>query len=265
MGEWRYDSTIFNLSTRWRWIISFMALPIYSQRNHWWYPLHRNLGDPEPFWPLWGRKKSVALARNQTPNSSVNQPIAWSLYQLSYHYKLSEFMFIHDVKHARCLNIPGDPSNSYHHAVCHFSTDNFSLFLKKTCGNCPLKQTLPSSVRWQPQCGSICNRTRDGCMRNRPKTWSRICARWILGTNFSHGGDTAHWLSRCWTGLTGSSGWPKRWRDRRNSAHAQTPELSENPSVPSAARQLLLQASQWQVPGLQNCSGWSLSVYTVQL
>jgi hypothetical protein len=29
MGEWRYSSTIFNLSTGWRWVFSLMPLPLY--------------------------------------------------------------------------------------------------------------------------------------------------------------------------------------------------------------------------------------------
>jgi hypothetical protein len=41
MGEWRYNSTILSLVTRWRWVVSFMPLPLYSQ-----YPLYRRLVGP---------------------------------------------------------------------------------------------------------------------------------------------------------------------------------------------------------------------------
>jgi hypothetical protein len=30
-GEWRYSSTILDLSTRWRWVVSFMPWPLYPR------------------------------------------------------------------------------------------------------------------------------------------------------------------------------------------------------------------------------------------
>jgi hypothetical protein len=46
MGEWRYTSTILDLSTRWKFVVSFLPLPLYSQGNSHQYPLYRRLGGP---------------------------------------------------------------------------------------------------------------------------------------------------------------------------------------------------------------------------
>jgi hypothetical protein len=44
MGECRYSSSINN-STRWRSVVSFMPLPLYTHWNsRWWYLLYRRLG-----------------------------------------------------------------------------------------------------------------------------------------------------------------------------------------------------------------------------
>jgi hypothetical protein len=33
MGGWRYSFTILDLGTRWRWVVSFPPLPLYSRGN----------------------------------------------------------------------------------------------------------------------------------------------------------------------------------------------------------------------------------------
>jgi hypothetical protein len=33
MGGWRYGCTILDLGTRWRWVVSFMARPLYTRGN----------------------------------------------------------------------------------------------------------------------------------------------------------------------------------------------------------------------------------------
>jgi hypothetical protein len=39
MGEWRYSSTILDLGTRWKGVVSFMPLPLYPREKaagtHW--------------------------------------------------------------------------------------------------------------------------------------------------------------------------------------------------------------------------------------
>jgi hypothetical protein len=39
IGEWRYGSIILNVSTRWRWLVSFVPQPLYPRRKSLWYPL----------------------------------------------------------------------------------------------------------------------------------------------------------------------------------------------------------------------------------
>jgi hypothetical protein len=47
MAEWRYSSTILNLSARWRWVVSFTFLPLYLWGNSFWYPFNRSLVGPQ--------------------------------------------------------------------------------------------------------------------------------------------------------------------------------------------------------------------------
>jgi hypothetical protein len=43
MGEWKYISTIIDLSTRLRWIVSFTSRSLYPLRRNPRYPFHRRL------------------------------------------------------------------------------------------------------------------------------------------------------------------------------------------------------------------------------
>jgi hypothetical protein len=54
-GEWRYSSTILDLGTRWRWVVSFPPLPLYpaerAPNTHWrggWVGPRVNLDDFDP-------------------------------------------------------------------------------------------------------------------------------------------------------------------------------------------------------------------------
>jgi hypothetical protein len=44
MGEWRYSSTILDLRTRWRWMVSFTPLPFYPRGDSPLYPLDMKVG-----------------------------------------------------------------------------------------------------------------------------------------------------------------------------------------------------------------------------
>jgi hypothetical protein len=46
-GEWMYSSTILDLSTRWRGVVSFTPRPRYPRENRPRYSLDRRLGGPE--------------------------------------------------------------------------------------------------------------------------------------------------------------------------------------------------------------------------
>jgi hypothetical protein len=53
IGEWRYSSTILDLCTRWRWVISFTPLPLYREGKSPRYPLDRRLGGPQSQYGCW--------------------------------------------------------------------------------------------------------------------------------------------------------------------------------------------------------------------
>jgi hypothetical protein len=47
MGERRYSSTILDFGTRWRWVVSFTPLPLYTRGKSLRYPLDGRLGGPQ--------------------------------------------------------------------------------------------------------------------------------------------------------------------------------------------------------------------------
>jgi hypothetical protein len=47
MREWRYDSTILDLGTRWRRMVGLSPQPLYPQEKSPWYALHRRLVCPQ--------------------------------------------------------------------------------------------------------------------------------------------------------------------------------------------------------------------------
>jgi hypothetical protein len=77
MGEWRYSSTILDLSVRWRWLVSFTPQPLYPRGNSPRYSLDRNLGEPQ------SRSGLSFPYQESNPGSSVIKPVALSLYRLS--------------------------------------------------------------------------------------------------------------------------------------------------------------------------------------
>jgi hypothetical protein len=46
-GGWRYNSTIHNLGTRWRWVVSFMLLPFCNHGYGPRYLMRIRLGEPQ--------------------------------------------------------------------------------------------------------------------------------------------------------------------------------------------------------------------------
>jgi hypothetical protein len=79
--ERRYSSTILDLCTRWRWVLSFMPLPLYPWGNHPHYPLDRSLGGPKSQFWHYGEKETLTPHGNWTsaaqpaPCSYTNQDI----------------------------------------------------------------------------------------------------------------------------------------------------------------------------------------------
>jgi hypothetical protein len=64
-GKWRYSPTILDLSTRWRWVVSFMPQPLYPQRNC-------------PLVPMGSREKSLTLPRINPGNPGHDQDTDWT-------------------------------------------------------------------------------------------------------------------------------------------------------------------------------------------
>jgi hypothetical protein len=82
MGERRYSSTIRDLCTRWRWVVSFSPLTFNARRGTTHYSLDRRLGGPqEPVWNPWTRRKHLVFFGNW---DTIAQLVAHALYWLSY-------------------------------------------------------------------------------------------------------------------------------------------------------------------------------------
>jgi hypothetical protein len=60
MGETRYSSTILDLGTKWRRVISFTPWLIYPQGNRYGYPLDKRLGGTHSQSGPCGEEKIVA-------------------------------------------------------------------------------------------------------------------------------------------------------------------------------------------------------------
>jgi hypothetical protein len=47
MWKWRYSSMNLNLSTRWRWVVSFTPQPLYPHGKGPWYALDKRMSGPQ--------------------------------------------------------------------------------------------------------------------------------------------------------------------------------------------------------------------------
>jgi hypothetical protein len=63
MREWRYNSTILDLGTRWRRVVSFKPLLFYPQGKSPQYPLDGRLGGPQSLPGRYGEEKNLTLPR----------------------------------------------------------------------------------------------------------------------------------------------------------------------------------------------------------
>jgi hypothetical protein len=70
MGEWRYSSTILDLSTRWWWVVSFMSMSLYHQGNIPRYPLDRRLSGPQSWSGCCGVEKHLLPLSGIEPGPS---------------------------------------------------------------------------------------------------------------------------------------------------------------------------------------------------
>jgi hypothetical protein len=82
MGEGQYSSTILDLGSRWRWVVSFTPWRIYPRGKSTRCPLDRRLGGPQC---LYGRLEVENIScpcRESNPDRPVRNPLPNSL---SYH------------------------------------------------------------------------------------------------------------------------------------------------------------------------------------
>jgi hypothetical protein len=81
MGEWRYSSTILDLGTKWRWVVSFTPRTLYVRGNSSRFPLARRLGGPQILSGCCGVQKNPLLRRKSNPGRPAH---SLPLYRLSY-------------------------------------------------------------------------------------------------------------------------------------------------------------------------------------
>jgi hypothetical protein len=73
-GSGCIDPHLLELSTSWRWVVTFMPLLLYPQGKRTWYPLDRRLGwTLQLVWMIW-RNEKLWPYQNSNPNPSVVQP-----------------------------------------------------------------------------------------------------------------------------------------------------------------------------------------------
>jgi hypothetical protein len=70
MGEYRYNSTILDLDTRWRRVVSFTSRPIYRYGKNSRYPLDRRLGGPQTWYEYCRVEKNLLPLSGIEPRPS---------------------------------------------------------------------------------------------------------------------------------------------------------------------------------------------------
>jgi hypothetical protein len=84
MGEWRYSSTILDLGTRWRWVVSFTDRPLHPR-----YPLDMRLSGPQSQSGRCGEDKILPLPGIEPWPSSSS--LYWQLSRLLFLILLPSF------------------------------------------------------------------------------------------------------------------------------------------------------------------------------
>jgi hypothetical protein len=73
---WRYSSTILNLGTRWRWVLSFTPRPLYPWVKSPRYPFNMRLGEPQSQSGCSGVEKNLLPLPGIKPRPSSLLPVA---------------------------------------------------------------------------------------------------------------------------------------------------------------------------------------------
>jgi hypothetical protein len=80
VGEWKYSSTILDLSARSRWVVSFTQQLLYPQGKSPWYPFGRRLGGSQS-WPRCCGEEDSCPCHELNPGHPACSLL---LYRLSY-------------------------------------------------------------------------------------------------------------------------------------------------------------------------------------
>jgi hypothetical protein len=78
MGDWRYSSTVLDLSTRWRWVVSFTPQLLYPLGKSPWYPSDRRVGDPQSRSGCCGEEK-IWHCRESNPGHPARCYTDWAV------------------------------------------------------------------------------------------------------------------------------------------------------------------------------------------
>jgi hypothetical protein len=90
MGQWRYSSTILDLDTRWRWVVSFKPRPLYSRGNRPRYQVDSRLGGPERSVDVVEKRKAFPCWESKQLKNYPNKFVKfWSLISTSSSIKFS--------------------------------------------------------------------------------------------------------------------------------------------------------------------------------
>jgi hypothetical protein len=138
MGEWRYSSTILDLFTRCRWVVSFTLLPLYPRRKNSLHPLDMRLGGPQSRSGRCGKGKKSWPFRNRT---RTVQPVA---------HRCTDWAIPAPDRERRGMNTNFpfvDPS----FCICHWRTELRCVCgALSMCGSCPVR--LAHTKRLIPSC-----------------------------------------------------------------------------------------------------------------
>jgi hypothetical protein len=89
--EWTYRSSVLDVGTRWRWMVSFTPLPLYSRGKSPRYPLYRRMGGPQSPSGHCGEEKNLAPAGNRT---RAYQLVARCCKVFHFHNHVLNLMFV---------------------------------------------------------------------------------------------------------------------------------------------------------------------------
>jgi hypothetical protein len=75
-GEWRYSSTILDLGTSWRWVVSFTPRPLFPRGNRSRYVFDKSLSGRQSWYGRRGEEKICYPCKESNLDSSTVQPVA---------------------------------------------------------------------------------------------------------------------------------------------------------------------------------------------